>query len=91
MSELSGYQPVNVSGRCQNTSIKKVEKGSQTRKDNKMLSQKFANKIIHESLNGGIKTSTNGLSVRERKALLGYIIREQKCLDTCHLCEKVGA
>ena len=56
-----------------------------------MLSQKFANKIIHESLNGGIKTSTNGLSVRERKALLGYIIREQKCLDTCHLCEKVGA
>ena len=51
-----------------------------------MLSQKFANKIIHESLNGGIKTSTKGLTIRERKALLGYILREQKCLDTCEYC-----
>ena len=58
-----------------------------------MLSQKFANKIIHESLNGGIKTSTNGLTIRERKALLNHILRVGKCLDTCYLCAemKVGA
>lgn len=57
-----------------------------------MLSQKNMEKIIHESLNGGIVSDTNSLNVRERKALLNYVIRVGKCLDTCYLCgEKVGA
>ena len=52
---------------------------------------KFANQIIHESLNGGIVSEVQGITFAERKALLNYILRVGKCLDTCHLCEKVGA
>ena len=35
------YTPINVSGACYTYSIKKVEKGSQTRKDNKMSNSIF--------------------------------------------------
>ena len=58
-----------------------------------MLSQKTLEKIIHESNNGGVQNYHPEMSMRERKALLTYLIRGGKCLDTCYLCasEKVGA
>ena len=58
-----------------------------------MLSQKTLEKIIHESNNGGVQANHPELTTRERKALVMYLIRGGKCLDTCYLCasEKVGA
>ena len=58
-----------------------------------MLSQKTLEKIIHESNNGGVQANHPELSLRERKALLNYLLKGGKCLDTCYLClnELVGA
>lgn len=57
-----------------------------------MLSQKTLEKIIHQSNNGGVQANHPELTAYERKALVMYLIRGGKCLDTCYLCaEKVGA
>lgn len=58
-----------------------------------MLNQKTLEKIIHESNNGGVQANHPELTTYERKALLNYLLRGGKCLDTCYLCAemKVGA
>lgn len=56
-----------------------------------MLSQKTLEKIIHESNHGGVQNYHPEISFSERKYLLNYLLKGGKCLDTCHLCAKVGA
>jgi len=58
-----------------------------------MISQKTLEKIIHESNHGGVQNYHPEINMVERKALLKYLLRGGKCLDTCYLCAemKVGA
>ena len=54
-----------------------------------MLSEKTAMKIIHESNHGGVQNYHPEISMRERKALLNYILRDGKCLPNCAYCAQV--
>ena len=52
-----------------------------------MLSVKTAMKIIHESNHGGVQAYHPEISMRERKALLNYLLKDGKCLENCEFCE----
>ena len=53
-----------------------------------MLSEKTLEKIVHESNHGGVKNYHPEISMRERKALLSYLLKGGKCLPNCAWCDQ---
>ena len=52
-----------------------------------MLTQKTLNKIVYDYQHGGVKNYHPEISMRERKALLSYLLKGGKCLPNCAWCD----